>query len=327
MKKIIATLLIFGSLLSLAACSVKNAEGENNESNLQGNLAIQIGGFDYLNEDLTKYVEVPKSVYESYEVILEAKADEENTPEVQTEEEEGGVIVIDKENVTTATKDDTTDKIMEQFYAQAIEKVTFKALPEAAVTKAYSSIVSARNTEFKNLKETEYASVDEYAAAYYGVSEGEDWNDKAMAEAEYEVKCKLIIFSIARAENFKPTDEEKSAIMKELGVNVFINNGSGKLESLDKFTYVDGAFSYTDTFVGTDGNIVYTPGTNEGNYEVVYNPNLNIQIGTGGTTADGTVINTTNTVYFSTNLVSVDQMVLEHYTVKYVVSNAKIIYA
>lgn len=333
MKKIIATLLIFGALFSLTSCFLKKNE-QSNENNLQNNTIVWSPSFDYLNEDLTQYVDVPKSVYESYEVILEAKAeeenkDEDNAPEAQTEEEKDDVIIIDKENAVTAEKDDTTDKIMEQFYAQAMDKVTFKSIPDKAVDLEYTVILQELKLGFAVAKD-KYQSIDEYAADHYGLTDVKEWENSARAEAEYSVKCKLIIFSIARAENLQPTDEEREAIIKELKLtNLIFSTSSGNSTSSDGFTYVGGAFTgnYTDTFIGTDGNLIYSPGTSEGDYTIVYNPNLNIQFGTvDGTVVEGTTINTNTQIYYTTSFYSTDVRVLEYYTIQYIASLATIVY-
>ena len=93
---------------------------------------------------------------------------------------------------------------------------TFYKLPEDEVNQAYNSYVSELQNSYVNGYSTSYASVDEFARAYLGLSVGEDWKAVLRGDAEYSIKQKLAFYYIIREEDLIPDDDEYQKLYDEL---------------------------------------------------------------------------------------------------------------
>ena len=126
------------------------------------------------------------------------------------------------------------DVIYEENYYAAAEQamwdylcstVKFKKLPENEIKRIFDNYYY----EFQTLyaaNASAYAGLDAFICSCYGLEEYEDWRGVLTAQVTREVQEKLIFYSILKAENLIPTDEEYPALYrKELEADYLYYSG------------------------------------------------------------------------------------------------------
>ena len=88
--------------------------------------------------------------------------------------------------------------------------------PEDAVLAIYNKNLEELKLVWESYKE-DYPDFDEFACAYLSLTADSDWRAKLRADAEAEVKEKLIFYYIVRKENLLPSEEK----YKELFDSIF----------------------------------------------------------------------------------------------------------
>ena len=142
-------------------------------------------------EELAKYGAEGDSLTTKYRAYLREQLEEEY-----------------KNNVRSVTES--------QFWKAAIEGSTFYQLPEKEVVAAYNNYVAEIESTYASGYSSYYGSLDEFARAYLELPTGADWKATLRKDAEYSLKQKLVFYTVIRAENLLPNDEEYQALYDKL---------------------------------------------------------------------------------------------------------------
>ena len=90
-----------------------------------------------------------------------------------------------------------------------MEKATFKRIPKVEVDSYYETYYSDIKTVYKEQGQYYgYSSLDDFAIAYLGLEEGEDWQSFLREEAEAAVKTKLVFHYICNKEEIALSEDE-----------------------------------------------------------------------------------------------------------------------
>ena len=87
------------------------------------------------------------------------------------------------------------------------EAATVIAYPEDAVMAIYTKSVMEIELLWESYRD-QYSTLDAFVYAYFSLTTGSDWRAALKADAEAEVKEKLIFYYIIRKENLIPTEEK-----------------------------------------------------------------------------------------------------------------------
>ena len=109
-------------------------------------------------------------------------------------------------------EEERTDRIViaaqEKMWAYLKDVAEIKGYPQKEVDRIYHQNRNSILSTFQQNYTTTYASVDEFARAYYGLEEGTDWEAYLLTQVKDEIKERLIEYTLMRAENLIPTDAE-----------------------------------------------------------------------------------------------------------------------
>jgi len=97
--------------------------------------------------------------------------------------------------------------IEEAMWAALNEKTKVKKLPESKVNEIFSQSYGELVTQYQTYYSSYYASIDDFALAYYQLPYGTDWVAYLTAEAESLIKEKIIFYYIMREENLIPPSD------------------------------------------------------------------------------------------------------------------------
>ena len=101
--------------------------------------------------------------------------------------------------------------IEEAMWEQYNRCATVKKYPEREVKKYYNNLCSELEKSYSSYA-SYYASIDEFACAYYSLDKYADWREHVKALAESAVKEKLVFYYVVRKENLVPTGDEYDAL-------------------------------------------------------------------------------------------------------------------
>ena len=128
------------------------------------------------------------------------------------------------------------DKLVEDgIWAELAKKTTVKSYPDSAVSEVYDEYYSELVRQYENYQSS-YNSIESFAYAYYGITDGTNYKAYITKKAKEVVKEKLIFYYVSRTENLLPTEEEKNAIIDETleeYMSYYLENDSNY--SRDKF--------------------------------------------------------------------------------------------
>ncbi len=97
--------------------------------------------------------------------------------------------------------------IEEAMWKALNERVKVKKLPESKVNEIFSQSYGELVTQYQTYYSSYYASIDDFALAYYQLPYGTDWVAYLTAEAESLIKEKIIFYYIMREENLIPPSD------------------------------------------------------------------------------------------------------------------------
>ena len=105
----------------------------------------------------------------------------------------------------------------EAMWAHLNAAVTVKKLPKREVMRIYDNYYYGLLHDYRaaNAEGAGYESLDEYAREALGLDIGADWTEYIMNNAEAEVKEKLIFYTIIRAEDLVPSEEQFAEIYRQ----------------------------------------------------------------------------------------------------------------
>ena len=114
----------------------------------------------------------------------------------------------------------------------------FTSLPNDAVMAIYTKNVGEIELLFENYSDR-YSTIDAFVYAYFSMPAGTDWRAELKADAEAEVKEKLIFYYIIRKENLVPTEEKYrelfDAIFDEFVVYYMDDKTAEDYDSIDAY--------------------------------------------------------------------------------------------
>jgi len=110
------------------------------------------------------------------------------------------------------------EEAMWSFYTESAE---FKRLPSDNVDEIYTQYYNDLTVAYSSYS-LYYSSLDEFAIAYYGLSEGANWRAYITQMAESVVKEKLVFYYIVREENLIPEDAEYQRLYNENVEEMFV---------------------------------------------------------------------------------------------------------
>ncbi len=106
------------------------------------------------------------------------------------------------------------DLIEEKMWEIYHEKAEIKKLPEKRVDEVYDEYYTELLNQY-SVYGAYYSELDDFAAAYFGLSSGADWKAYMRSRAENVVSEQLIFYYIIRTEGLIPSDEEFKKIYDE----------------------------------------------------------------------------------------------------------------
>jgi len=166
------------------------------------------------------------------EFILELIEDEDSTLTREELDAFKGETLLEKyrayaKNALDEAYKEALDIMIENaMWERYLAKAKILKYPEIKVTEIYDEYVKDVYYQFEqnggSLQDqttgdfTSYESVEEFAIAYLGLTEGTDWRATLKTMSENLVKERLILFYIMRQENIMPTEDALNKKIKEL---------------------------------------------------------------------------------------------------------------
>lgn len=128
---------------------------------------------------------------------------------------EGSGIVEKHKNMLKAQIEEeylSTKKTMveEAIWKHLHEAVKVKRLPKSEVEEVYEQYYGEIKEAYEYYSSM-YSSIDQFASAYLGITDGADWREYIRERAEAVVTEKLIFYYIIREENLLPSDADYQA--------------------------------------------------------------------------------------------------------------------